>query len=104
MKRAKKRTAIESEELIKKLRTKLYEQEGVLREMRVALYRVNKYLDEVAVQLESMWLHHQDGSDLLVSKEELFDVIQNKVLGQLLREKRAIINKPLLKLKEFIGW
>jgi len=42
-------------------------------------------LTEACHRLDNMWGHHQDGSDLLVKPEELFHIVQNDVLRDLLR-------------------
>ena len=97
------RTLKESEELIKKLQTKCWEQEKLIRKMRMSLYYVNKYLDEVACEIDGMWYHGLDGSDLIVSKDELWEVLQHKVLG-LIKHGRKVVNEPLAELKKFIGW
>ncbi len=99
-----KRTLKEAEELISKLQKKLWERDDVLHEMRMALYYVKKWMNEVGDEIDGMWVHHLDGSDLLVSKSELFDVLFNKILTGKIKRGIEVINKPLLKLKKFIGW
>lgn len=98
-----KRNLKECEELISHLQKKLWHSENVLREMRMSLYYVNKKLDIVLDEMNGMWFHHLDGSDLLVSKSELFDVFNNKLIPSV-KQSKEIISKPLLRLKEFIGW
>jgi hypothetical protein len=100
----RKRNLKECEELISSLRKKLWERDNVLSEMRMALYRAEKAVAFVEEELDGMWAHHLDGSDLLVSKEELFDVIQNRIISGAIKPAREKIKKPLLRLKEFIGW
>lgn len=98
-----KRTLKEAEGIIKTLQDKCWKQDDAIRGMRMALYYTNKSLQEIDDELNAIWVHHQDGSDLLVSKEELFDVIQNKIRNKICwREKK--IEEALKKLKEFIGW
>jgi len=100
----KKRTLRECEELIQKLQKNTWEKDKIIREMRMALYYVNKYLSEIEAELDGMWCHGLDGSDLIISKDELWEVVQCKLIRNLLHLKRDIVNKPLLKLKQFIGW
>jgi len=64
---------------------------------------VKNRLDEIHSEMDGMWLHHQDGSDLLVSKSELFSVFQNKLLPSITKAK-STLDKPLQKLTKFIGW
>lgn len=99
-----KRTLKESEELIERLQKKVFEQGKLLRKMRMSLYYVKEHLKVVDAEIDGMWLHHLDGSDLLVSKSELFDVLHNKVLNERIRKSKHIIDAPLLELKQFIGW
>jgi len=100
----KKRTLKEAEELITKLQKRCWAQESVLCKMRMALYHVKKHLKSVEDEIDSMWCHGLDGSDLLVSKSELFDVLHNKILTGKIRRGMSIIDVPLLELKQFIGW
>lgn len=100
----KKRTLKESEELIKKLQTKCWEQDKLLCKMRMALYYVKKFLGQIDDELDGMWCHDFDGSSLLVSKDELFDIIQNKIRRDKIKHGIDVINKPLSELKNFIGW
>lgn len=100
----KKRTLKESEELIIKLQQKLWDRDRVLRKMRMSLYYVKKFLNTVECELDGMWCHHLDGSDLLVSQNELFDVIQNKIIRDKLQHGKKVIDEPLSELKQFIGW
>jgi len=100
----RKRTLKECEQIIKSLQGKLFAKDNVLREMRMALYRAEKAIAFVEEELDGMWVHHQDGSDLIVSKNELFDVIYNRIISGAIRPAREKIKKPLLRLKEFIGW
>lgn len=100
----KKRTLKEAEELINKLRLQLGEKERVLSKMRMGLYYAKKSIQEVDCEIDGMWCHHQDGSDLLVSKSELFDIHQNKIRRYLIQKAFRSIDKPLLELKKFIGW
>jgi len=99
-----KRTLKECEEIISSLQKKLWKRDEVLREMRMALYRANKAINISIEEIDGIWFHHLDGSDLLVSKNELFDITQNKVIGNCLKPAKRAINKPLLRLKEFIEW
>ncbi len=103
MKKTKKKKS-EKDKLIEDLRRRLWEKDAIVREMRMSLYYVKKFLGEIEDELDGMWLHHLDGSDLLVSKSELFDVIQNKIIRVKLHRGIGVVNKPLKKLKEFIGW
>ena len=98
-----KRTLKEAEELIKRLQGKLWKQQDLLQEMRMALYYAKKYMKEVSCEINGLWFHHQDGSDLLVSKSELFNVLNNKILNHI-NFGMTKIDKPLSKLKDFIGW
>ena len=100
----KKRTIKEAEELISKLRLQLGEKERLLVKMRMGLYYAKKSIDEVDCEIDGMWCHHQDGSDLIVSQNELFDVHQNKIRRELIVKAKNSIDKPLLELKKFIGW
>lgn len=100
----KKRTLKEAEKLIDSLQKKIWERDEVLREMRMSLYYSKKWMNEVGAEIDGMWLHHIDGSDLLVSKSELFDVLFNKILTDRITRGIGAIDKPLLKLKKFIGW
>lgn len=99
-----KRTLKEAEEAIKSLQGKLWERDSIIRDMRTSLYYVKKYLGEVECELDGMWLHHLEGSDLLVSKSELFDIVQNKIITAKLKRGIQVIDKPLARLKQFIGW
>lgn len=98
-----KKTLKECEELISNLQKRNYEKDKVLSEMRMAMYRNTISLDEVREEVCAMWGHHQDGSDLLVSQNELFDIHHNKIIP-LIAKARERTQKPLLRLKEFIGW
>ena len=98
-----KRTLKEAEELIKTLQCKCWERDALIKKMRMSLYYVNTYMQEINNELDGMWFHHQDGSDLLVSKSELFDVIQNKIMGLISKGKKRV-DEPLSELKKFIGW
>lgn len=102
-KKIHKRTLKESEELVASLQKKLWHSQEVLQEMRMALYYVNLRLSEIHSEMDGMWFHHLDGSDLLVTREELFSVFQNKLLPSV-NKCKSIIGKPLSRLKEFIGW
>lgn len=66
------RTLKECEELIGELQKKIFHSHEVLRKVRMALHRSNLGLDAIREEIDSMWLHHLDGSDLLVSKFEIF--------------------------------
>jgi hypothetical protein len=100
----RKRTLDEAENIIKDLQQKLWARDKVLSNMRMALYYAKKFLKEVECELDGMWYHGIDGSDLLVSKDELFDTVQNKIITAKLVRGMNVIDKPLLELKQFIGW
>jgi len=96
-------TKKELEEIRKRQLSKLFEQEKLIRKMRMSLYYVNKFLDEIFCEIDGMWLHGLDGSDLLVSKDELWEVCQNKILPKI-KKGKGIIAEPLSELKKQIGW
>lgn len=98
-----KRSAKECEEIITRLQKKVFAQDRLLCEMRMCLYRTKRDLKETAEEIDGLYLHHLDGSDLLVSKEELFNVLHNTILRKI-NWRISQVDKPLSKLKEFIGW
>lgn len=45
--------------------------------------RLKEIVQHVIVRLDSLWGHHQDGSNLMVNEHELFDIVQNDILNNL---------------------
>lgn len=95
-----KRNLKECEELISRLQKRIWKADEVLREMRMGIYYADKRCEIIHDEMDGMWGHHQDGSDLLVNRSELFNVFQNKLLPSI-KKCRELIRKPWLRLKEF---
>ncbi len=99
-----KRSAKECEEIIVRLREKLYKEKDITSKMRMGIYYAKKYIEEIRCELDGMYSHELDGSFLIVSKDELFDVIHNKVIRGLLDRGISKLNNPLKMLKEHMDW
>jgi hypothetical protein len=98
-----KSTKKELEEIRIRQLKRLIEQEKLIRKMRMSLYYVNRFLDEVIAEIDGMWFHGLDGSDLIVSKDELWDVLQGRVIPKI-KHGRKVVDEPLKELKKHIGW
>jgi len=69
--------------------------------LRRTLHRVEERIEKAKIDLDGMWLHHQDGSDLLVDKGELFDIVFNYAMKEL-RNATKEIKKRKEELAEYI--
>jgi hypothetical protein len=59
------------------------------------LKRCRKELLDAIHKLDNCWGHHQDGSDLMVSNSELFNIVFNDVMHN--------IRKPLKRIDDMLG-
>jgi len=79
------------------------DRDDILRKMRMAFYRNVKALQKTHDEIDGMWCHHLDGSDLVISKDDLWTLMQHKVLPSLtIRIDKTKI--ALSGLKKIVGW
>ena len=55
-----------------------YHSREAIEHLRPKIVYIEEQINELNLLINSLWFHHQDGSDLMVNKSQLFNVTQNE--------------------------